>query len=239
MNNMNNANIHYYQRKQELFLSFDVETDGNNPYQHSMRSIGIAAFVENNITPISTFYCNLSRRQNAVEDKECMSKFWNKRKHLYNNLQTNCSTPEQSMYNLSQWLKKLKSYRICWIASPSNFDWMFLKCYYEKFGPKHKPRIGFFCQDLQSMETTLRLIMNGTNFSSKQFKSFLSLHHPTTHHSLDDAIRQGVRYINVRYIIKQLQTCIKSSIIYDASYGVNRFHVNFAYNYCPLSLLQY
>jgi hypothetical protein len=186
--------------QKQAFASFDVETDGDNPLMYSMRSIGIALFVEESTTPIDSFYATISPRPGAGVDKKCMEEFWSKHPEQWKEVNTNCVDAKDAMANLSKWLTTHdKKYCIKFVASPANFDWMFLKSYYETFGPSEKYDIGFFCHDLTSL---LRAYMIMNKIADKKgFLARICEYSKYTHNALDDAICQGKSYVNLRKLL--------------------------------------
>lgn len=189
-----------------LFASFDVETDGNNPMQHSMRSIGIVLFDALHRI-VGTFHYNLLPQEHATIDPKCFANFWAIRPRLWDAVQQNAKSPEWVMSQLSRWLfKHSESHRIVWVASPANFDWMFLKCYYEKYGPAKKYDIGFYCHDLTAL---LRAFTMLTNVKDRDvFVRYLRGGCDITHNSLDDATCQGHMYMNLRALIRRVRNSV-------------------------------
>ena len=185
----------------EGFLSFDIEADGNNPVQHSMRSIGIALFSDNNREkPVDTFYRRLLPQKDTVPDPQCVSLFWDKYPQAWEHVTTDMEDARVVMADLSDWLSmNAGTYRLKWVAAPANFDWMFLKCYYERYGPPLKYDIGFFCHDLHSLIRAYVTIHRLTDV--EQFKDTLAHGHMATHNALDDAVRQGVQYCSIRVLL--------------------------------------
>lgn len=184
----------------EVYCSIDVETDGSNPLQHSMRSIGVAAFTDTKGL-ISTFYCTIQPRPNTSVDPVTMEEFWNKYPDHWREVNTNATTPQIAMLQLSNWLSSFTSSNICvkWVARPANFDWMWLKCYYEAYGPINRPPIGFFCHDLSAL--VLCYIKCHGITDRKAFEDSLTGGRPYTHHALDDAICQGEMYTRLRRLL--------------------------------------
>jgi DNA polymerase III alpha subunit (gram-positive type) len=186
----------------DIYASFDVETDGNNPIQHSLRSIGIALFVDRNTEPIDTFYVTVEPRKDTEVEDRCMTDFWDKHPEQWKEVNENTVTPTEAMKLLSDWLfSHSGKYCIKWVASPANFDWMFLKCYYENYGPQTKYDIGFFCHDLSSL--TRAYIISHNIGDKKFFMNRLAGNCKYTHQALDDAVCQGVMYINLRQLLSE------------------------------------
>lgn len=193
----------------QAFCSFDVETDGDNPMQYNMRSLGMVLYDEYKGLVVSTFYVTISPQTDPVTNKlltpskETMREFWDKHPEQWKEVNTNCLTPTEAMKQVALWFSiSAKRYVIKFVAKPANFDWMFLKCYYEKYGPDDKFNIGFFCHDLTSL---LRAYMQIYNITSKQdktnFLANLSNRLPYTHNALDDARYQGEMYMRLRNLL--------------------------------------
>jgi hypothetical protein len=183
-----------------IYASFDVETDGNNPLQHSMRSIGVALFRENNTQiPIDTFYCTITPQKGAIEEAVCMANFWNHHPAMMHEVNTDVVTPECAMESLSSFLTfHGRTASIKWVANPANFDWMFLKCYYEKYGPVGKYDIGFFCHDLCALMRAYAVINKIENIHELKVELSGRQKADVPHHALHDAVYQGVMYMNLR-----------------------------------------
>jgi hypothetical protein len=190
-----------------IFASFDVESDGDNPLTHSMVSLGVALFIEssNNIgqqSPFDTFYVTIRQQEGKDAQESTMNNFWSKRPLQWAHVTDNPDEPSEAMRKLAKWLRKYENRTMRWIASPAHFDWMFLKCYYECYGPSQKPSIGYECYDMASM---IRAHCVENNLNPSTLKRSLSQDMPYTHNALDDAKYQGVVYMNMRVRLKQLR----------------------------------
>lgn len=186
---------------EKCYCSFDIEADGTNPMQHSMRSLGIVVLDENAIV-INTFYKTILPQMNSGVCQQTMSEFWSKHQDMWTEVNTNAVCPSKAMSDLVEFLKPLYlKYRVSWIASPACFDWMWLKCYYETYGPVIKPNIGYFCHDLSSMLNVYMKIHKIQIENCQEFKNQLMNGHPYTHNALDDAKCQGYMYLNLRKLL--------------------------------------
>jgi len=191
--------------KIEAFCSFDVEADGTNPLEHSMRSLGVGLFTDSGL--IDTFYKTIvpqKQRDGSLfgTDPLIMRDFWQKHPKQWKEINTSAQEPSTVMFLFSRWLDKhQKKYIIKWVSRPSNCDWMWLKSYYEFYGPPKKPTIGHYCHDLSSLLRAYILCHNIMN--KKAFIHSLSDGSPYTHNALDDAICQGKMYMNLRNLLKK------------------------------------
>jgi hypothetical protein len=183
-----------------------VECDGTNPMQHSMRSVGIALF-DQRTGLVDRFYQNVepqkdSRGQAYPPDPKTMRDFWQTLPQQWQAVQQNAVDPRTAMLRLSQWLSHHEShYNLKWVAKPSNCDWMWLKCYYEFYGPRDKPDLGYYCHDLSALIRAYKLCCSVSD--NKSFLQTLSSGAPYTHHALDDAICQGHMYMKLRQLMEQ------------------------------------
>jgi hypothetical protein len=190
--------------KPSAFCSFDIEADGTNPLEHSMRSLGIGLFSEDSGL-VDTFYKTIQPQKHSdgtrfSTDPIVMKDFWEKHPAQWKEVNHNAQEPSTVMYLLSRWLEKYKrKYTIKWVARPSNCDWMWLKSYYEFYGPPRKPPIGHYCHDLSSLLRSYTLCHNVVD--KKNLIQKLSSNFPYTHNALDDAICQGHIYMNLRTLL--------------------------------------
>lgn len=183
------------------YVSFDTEMDGTNPLQNSLRSLGLALFVES-VGLVDTFYINVLARPGAAPNPGTMRTFWSKHPAQWQQLQENPVTAEAAMAELARWLQHHgRTYTLKWVARPACVDWMFLKCYYESYGPADKPDIGHYCHCLATMLRTYFLVYPVRN--KKPVLKELSEGLPYNHNALVDAICQGTMYMNLRKIFNQ------------------------------------
>jgi hypothetical protein len=191
--------IKMYQKT--LIASFDGEFDGPNPVQNSMRSLGLVVFEDGNTNPIGQFYVTMQPQQFSKPDTKTMTDFWDYHQEMWVEVNKNTIPIPEAMRQLSDFLKSFQCKKFTYVASPACVDWMFLKIYYDVYGPQDKFDIGFYCHDLSQK---LRTYIDVTGIAQEEaFKKSLSGDQVYNHHALQDAIYQGVVYINLRKLIKQ------------------------------------
>lgn len=73
-----------------LYVSFDVETDSDNPMLHNMISIGMYA-IDEEFNEIFTYNANIENLPDHYPQQTCMDLFWNKpeQKNAWDYIQTN------------------------------------------------------------------------------------------------------------------------------------------------------
>lgn len=184
------------------YVSFDGEFDGTNPMQNSLRSLGLALFVEHKGL-VDTLYMNIMPQTGLEPNPKTMRDFWADLPAQWKKINEKpVLTPALAMATLAEWLQRhSQSYTLKWVAKPACVDWMWLKCYYETFGPPEKPDLGHYCHCLSTMLQTYFLVYPVRN--KKPVMAELSENLLCTHNALDDAICQGTVYMNLRKIFNQ------------------------------------
>ena len=96
--------------RMEGFVSFDVESDGNNPMQHSMLSIGMVLLSEEctankNYTIVSTFYDTIQARAECQPDPNCLKEFWNHHPEEWKHVNEDPKPANIVMKSVADWLQ--------------------------------------------------------------------------------------------------------------------------------------
>ncbi len=192
---------HVKMYQKTLIASFDGEFDGPNPVQNSMRSLGVSIFEDGNSHPIGQFYVTMKPQQFSSPNPKTMREFWDNHPDMWMEVNKNTIPIIDAMAQLSDFFKSFHCKKFTFIASPACVDWMFLKIYYDVYGPADKFDIGFYCHDLSQK---LRTYIDVTGIAQEEtFKKSLAENKVYNHHALDDAMYQGVVYINLRKLIKE------------------------------------
>lgn len=185
------------------YLSFDVETDGPVPMKNSLLSIGMCLVDESGVS-IDSLTINIHKRPDAVEDPKTMT-WWKTQQTAWDACHTDLRTPEEAMIEVAQFYSKHTTrYLIRWVAGPACFDWMWLKNYYEMYGPDRKPDIGFNCACLSELK---RVLWNSKILTTSGYKN---LHDSSTqgcvkdsHLAVNDAKYQGMLYCGITNFLKR------------------------------------
>lgn len=182
----------YCGNRDNIYLSFDIEADGPSPSVNSMVSIGIYGF--NGVgDEVVSYQRNIKPCSNRIVDIPTKERFWDKNPDALNFVQTDQVSAEECMSEISDLYKGLKekNYKIVWVARPSAFDWQWLNCYYNEFGPDDKPNIGF---SASCISTAFWIYCQQNKLSKEQQKELwkeLKGDEDVTHNPLDDARCQG------------------------------------------------
>jgi len=192
-------------KKQELYLSFDIETNGNNPMLNSMISIGFYGITLNLDNPF-IYQANIFPLKNHAEEKECML-FWEKNKIAYLATQTNQKYFVDVMKELSDnFIQLSNDYTLKFIAMPACFDWMFFKSYYEMAQYELKEQfynIGYNCICISSYFNSYTDSINYSSKDKELLKNKLMEYNKNNDHfPLEDAKTQAKLYVKTKLLIK-------------------------------------
>jgi hypothetical protein len=178
-------------RKNEIFVSTDIEADGPIPGVYSMLSFGSAAYTPDKRL-IDTFSVNLETLPGAVTDPETM-KFWERQSAAWEACHRDMRKPEIAMKGYLKWLKSLPG-KPAFLAYPASFDFMFVYWYLIKFTGESP--FSFVALDIKTYAMALM---------KTPFHYVCKKHMPKrwfdrskkTHVALDDAIEQGALFCNM------------------------------------------
>lgn len=194
--------------KPTLYLSFDIETDGDNPMTNNMISIGFYG-VTDNLSSVFGYQANIANLDGHVQNPQTMT-FWHQNSQAWEATQINQQNYIDVMSELSNYFEELnKSYTLKFIAMPSCFDWMFFKSYYElanKNSNKEFFPIGFKCQCISSYFDSY---CESRHLSSKQKEALkielMDQDKSTDHFALADAKAQAKLFVKTRNLVKNCQ----------------------------------
>ena len=129
-----------------VYASSDIEADGPNPCQNSMRGLGISLR-----DALGNEYDSLAipikPRADRKEDPNTMSEFWSKHPEAWKWCNTGAVSISAAMETLATRYKLwLASYaKVSFVAKPSSYDWMWIKCNYDEFAPPGAIKLPFKC----------------------------------------------------------------------------------------------
>lgn len=184
--------------KPEIYVSVDVETNGPIPGKYSMLSLGAAAFKPGSTTPIDTFEVNLLELDGAEEDLDTMQ-WWKGQPEAWEHCMKNRQTPGQGMAYFNRWVGGLSGKPVL-VTYPS-WDYMWVHWYFTYFRFAGSP-FGLGGLDIKSYAMALlgKDAFRGTskrNIPQGYFLTHAGKMPPHTHKALDDAIGQGVLFMNL------------------------------------------
>ena len=175
----------------EVYISTDIETDGPIPGPHSMLSFGSAAFLADK-SLLSTFSANLETLPEASGHPETMA-WWETQPEAWAECRSGLQSPEAAMQKYVKWIRSLPGKPV-FVAYPAGFDFLFIYWYLIRFVGESP--FSFSALDAKTYAmATLGLEYRAStkrNYPKRWFEQL-----PHTHQALDDAIGQGVMFINM------------------------------------------
>jgi hypothetical protein len=174
-----------------IYVSTDIETNGQQIGKNSILSLASAAFLDDK-TLVSTFSANLDVLPDGEENEITMA-WWQKYPEAWLAARQQCIPPEEGMNQYVNWLNELPG-RPIFVGYPIAFDFSFVVYYLERFTGKNP--FGFSAIDLRS----LTMGLNKAPFlesSKHHWPTHWFENKPHTHIALDDAIEQGTVFCNM------------------------------------------
>lgn len=176
----------------DIYVSTDIEADGEVPGKNSMLSIGSAAYLADK-TVLSTFSINLETLPEAISDTETM-RWWQGFPDAWQACRENTVLPEIAMQKYGEWLENLPG-NIIFVAYPVAYDFRFIDYYLQRFFGRNPFR--YRAIDIRSY--AMGMLNRSYKEANKQklpieWKDNL----PHTHIALDDALEHGALFCNMQ-----------------------------------------
>jgi hypothetical protein len=184
-------NIEEVVEKEELYLSYDIESNGPVPGLYSMLSFGVAAFTLANGL-MDTFERNLMLLPGAIEDRQTMEDFWVRFPEVYMKTRVNMVQPKQAMNDFDKWVGKfISTYKVVNVAGPAAFDFAWI-AYYMNYAKAHKNNnVGYSCLDIRSYAAAVQKLPYRSTGKRSYPERWFEPGLPHTHVALDDATEQA------------------------------------------------
>ena len=177
----------------EIYISFDIETDGPVPGLYSMLSLGCVAYTKlegGGYHEISCWTRNLSPLKGGGQHPDTMH-WWLQFPKTFEKVCKDRISPERAMYELDLWCHELKSHwksrHLIPVAGPIGFDFTFVNWYAWKFtgrGPFLDSHNGL---DLRS----LAMPLYKCEYRAKNPVRDMQVTNPEPHIAINDAREQG------------------------------------------------
>lgn len=187
--------------KSTLYLSFDVECDGSVPVKSSLRQFGLVGLLENG-TEVTSMQWNVSEEEDRAVSPRCMKEFWSKHPEQWEAVQKDTVTPTEFVSQLSDKLLELeKSHWLVWVASPSSYDWMWLKSYYELHKDSTSHKLAYSAKCISSMFWFYAKQHKLTGEQQSKLWKELMESDDLKHDAVSDARDQGRLFINLLKLV--------------------------------------
>lgn len=184
--------------KEELYISLDMEADGEIPGPNSMISFALAAFTKDG-TCHGTFTRNLQRLEGATTSPSTM-RFWAANKEAYNATFENMYHPNVAMHECKKWLETFhdKGYNLVLVGYPLTYDFMWFYWYMMRFVGSIEP-LSFSGIEMKTYAYAYfkgKYKYRHCSKANMPKKWFGEGKH--THIALDDALEQGHLWCNMK-----------------------------------------
>lgn len=196
--------------KPEIIISIDVEATGTSPATASCNMIGAVAVLAG-VDPdekdyvVSKLRLCIEELPNRPMDDRCRREFWERNdenKALLNYIRENAEPPADAMKRFADWYSELLKSYDCWnfLMRPSSFDWQWVNCLYDEFGPKDKPDLPFshLC-----LTTAQKFFAHLSGIPVREIRQRIvcpNVKH--THYADDDAHEQAYCYLKLLTLSK-------------------------------------
>lgn len=193
----------------DIYFSVDVESNGPIPGPNSMLSFGAAAFLAGNKTPIDTFEVNLVELAGSTADPST-AQWWAHpdQKSAWEACRKDPQPPLPAMNRFVGWVEAVVSRQPergvpVFVAYPAGYDFLFVYWYLMKFVGKSP--FSFSALDIKSFAMPILGTLGYRECVKKNWpKRWFKPSHPHTHIALDDAIGQGIMFLNMLEDVKRL-----------------------------------
>lgn len=205
-------------KDQEIYVSTDIEADGPIPGPHSMLSLGSAAFTEAGQL-VDSFYMTLETMPGASGHPETMN-WWKTQPEAWAAARHNIQPVELVMRRYATWLKELPGKPV-FVGYPAGYDFTFVYWYLMKYTGSSP--YSFSALDIK----TLAMAALGLPFresTKKRMPAKWFPPNPHTHKAIDDAMEQGLLFINILKHLKRnakfLEVAKKALFDYGIEKGI-------------------
>ena len=177
---------------EEIFVSVDVEADGDLVGIHSMLSIGSVAFRvgTDGYEQIAVFEANLQEYPGAVQDADTMA-WWSNYPEAWQKIRTNAEPPAVVMTRYLDWIKALPG-EVALVAYPASYDFMFVYWYLKRFTGEKPFGWSGLCSRTYAMSALRE--KSWIHFSKNNIPDKFKSSHPHDHTPLNDAIQQAQEF---------------------------------------------
>lgn len=188
--------------KQEIYVSVDIEATGPIPGPYSMLSLGAAAFIpggQSDRTPIDTFEVNFAELPDATWHPNTLE-WWQEFPDALAYSTRSPVDPEEAMLRFMTWVQSLPGKPVL-VVYPT-WDYLWVHWYFIRFLGNNP--FGIASLDIKSLAyRRVQPPRKGPNpsfhaTSKKNMpKKWFEGDIPHTHKAVEDAIGQGVIFINI------------------------------------------
>lgn len=182
--------------QEDIYISVDIETDGPIPGPNSMLSLGAAALTESRGL-VDVFSVNLETLPEASPDPDTDA-WWKTQPEAWEACRKDLASPQDGMHRFVSWVGKFRQQGYSgpvFVAYPAGFDFLFAYWYMIRFVGESP--FSFSAVDMKTYAMAM-LKQPYRKCTKKAFpKRWLEPRRPHTHVAVEDALEQGLIFINM------------------------------------------
>lgn len=179
-------------KRDQVYISIDVEADGPIPGAFSMLSLGaVSLTLERGV--YGRFSRNLHPLVGAQVDPDTM-RWWHQRPAAWAKCREELWHPAPSMRDFRDWIAAQGSKPVC-IAYPAGFDWTFLYWYLQRY--LGASPFGFTCLDIKSYASALLHLPFRDTVKRNLPPAWFSKKAKHSHVAVEDAEEQAELWLNM------------------------------------------
>lgn len=175
----------------EVYVSTDVESDGPIPGPNSMLSLGSAVFGEDKKL-LDTFSVNLDLLPGAAGNPDTMA-FWAKHPNQWAKTRENTVDPAVGMKKYHAWLTGLGQ-KVVFVGYPAGYDFLFTYWYLIRLDVQSREAERAVSGKTYAMAMLKKPFRESTK---KAFPKHWFGSAPHTHVAVEDAVEQGMLFMNM------------------------------------------
>lgn len=185
--------------RRDIYISIDIEADGPYPGDFSMLSLGAAAFLLPSREPVATFEVNFERLPGAGQNADTMA-WWSRFPDAWAHSTKDPKSPEMAILDLVSWVYEVRTKHSAdpvMVVYPS-WDYMWVQWYMSKFHPEARSPFGLGSLDVKTLAMAALKLDRFKEASKRRFPKRWEEGQPKhTHKAVEDAIGQGVLFVNI------------------------------------------
>lgn len=178
--------------EEDIYISVDIEADGDFPGLSSMLSFGAAAF-DSNRNLLGTISRNLELLPEGVPSPSTME-FWAKNPEAWNACRSDLVEPKIAIQDFNDFLAQFDG-RVVFVGYPAPYDFKWIDYYFIRYLGRNP----FGHSMVIDMKTYAWSLLGGqfSKVSKRKFPKTWFEPLPHTHIAIDDAIEQGYMFLNM------------------------------------------
>lgn len=179
-------------KKEEIYISADIEADGPYPIDYSMLSLGAVAFDKTG-KELGYFSVNLETLPNASQHPDTMN-WWATQQEAWDICRKDLVAPDKAMKDFASWVNTFNAKPVL-VGYPAAYDMMFIYSYLMKFVGSSP-----FSHSALDIKTMASIAMKCDYRDATKRNMPKSWHSkiPHDHVSVNDARGQGHLFFNIK-----------------------------------------